>query len=51
MGGLYAGAMTTSIGSFFSSAMYFATYESMKTYWSVIPDPHRLLCTWLPAKE
>jgi hypothetical protein len=37
--GLYAGALTSSVGSFFSSAMYFATYESMKTYWGrVLPD-------------
>jgi len=32
--GLYAGARTAAFGSFFSSALYFATYESMKECWA-----------------
>jgi hypothetical protein len=37
--GLYAGARTVALGSFFSSALYFGTYESVKGYWSAAVPP------------
>jgi len=38
--GLYAGARTAALGSFFSSALYFGTYESMKECWGNILPPN-----------
>ncbi len=38
--GLYAGARTAALGSFFSSALYFGTYESMKEFWRELLPPN-----------
>ena len=37
--GLYAGARTAAFGSFFSSALYFGTYESVRGSWSIALPP------------
>ena len=37
--GFYAGARTAAFGSFFSSALYFGTYESVKGYWTGAVPP------------